>query len=251
MKKAIAELTTYCGAKCDVSIPLSNMKPHIEQFANEALSIISKRKKHHYKTLAPFIGRGLLEASFTALLFRIDPFRATTLSNFHSHADFDHNRPQQISIDWSTDIVSDVDVSKDIWLPKQKAEAVSRALLSPYQDRVLWQPALAEARDFAATQIASLGIPSLVSQDAENFISRIRGEARQLYSFWSKGIHCEFFSIGPHTLDDVTCSEKLLRTTDIVLDLAFVSQFTPISIGNCSPSKALKLYGSAKESLYA
>jgi hypothetical protein len=64
-----------------------------------------------------------------------------------------------------------------------------------------------------------------MTEGPEVFIGRIRGEAKQLYSFWSKGIHCEFFAMGSHTLDDVTCIDKLRRSVHIVIEAAFVSQF--------------------------
>ena len=250
MTVQIADLTTFCSPKIEVSVPLGNMKPHIRYFAGQALSIIKGKQKKDVATFSPYVGRGLLEASFTALLFRIDPFRALTLMRFESHEDFDYNRPHQISMNWNFDLISEVDDTKDIWIPKNKAEAVSRALLSPYHDEILWQPAFFGARDFLDKQATKFTFPSLLSDDAETFVKRIRGEAKQLYSFWSKGIHCEFFSIGPHTLDAITCAEKLKRTTDIIAELAFVSHFTPISVGNFPPIRATRFYSKVKEALH-
>lgn len=250
MTAQIADLTTFCSAKTEVSIPLTNMKPHIRYFADRARLIIKGKQKRDVSTFSPYIGRGLLEASFTALLFRIDPFRALTLMRFESHEDFDYNRPHQISMNWNFDLISEIDDTKDIWIPRSKAETVSRALLSPYHDEVLWQPAFFEARDYLDREGTKFEFPSMLSEDAEVFIRRIRGEARQLYSFWSKGIHCEFFSIGPHTLDAVTCAERLKRTADIISELAFISHFTPISVGNFAPAKAIRFYKKIKGELH-
>jgi hypothetical protein len=247
----IGDLTTFCSAKTEVAVSLGNMKPHIRYFAEKCHRIMKGKQKRDIATFAPYIGRGLLEATFTALLFRIDPFRALTLMRFESHDQFDYNRPHQISMNWNFDLLSETDDTKDVWLPKQKTENVSRALLSPYQDEILWQPAFLEARDFLDRKSLGLAFPSMLSEDAEVFVKRIRGEARQLYSFWSKGIHCEFFSIGPHTLDDVTCSEKLKRTADIITELAFISHFTPITVGNIDPARAFRSYTKVKEALHA
>jgi hypothetical protein len=227
------------------------MRPHIGYFAEEAKSIIKKTGRRDRMTIAPYVGRGLLEASLTALLFRIDPFRGLTLMRFQTHEDFDLNRPNQISVDWSYDLLADVENPKDIWKPKQKPESISRGLLSPYTDEVVWQPAFLEARDFIDRNSIQMPFPSTLTGDAEVFINRIRGEAKQLYSFWSKGIHGEFFAIGPHILDEVTCSDKLKRTIDLVLELSFISHFTCISAGNFRANKAYKLYSAAKDVLYA
>jgi hypothetical protein len=89
-----------------------------------------------------------------------------------------------------------------------------------------------------------------MTEGPEVFIGRIRGEAKQLYSFWSKGIHCEFFAMGSHTLDDVTCIDKLRRSVHIVIEAAFVSQFVLSPVGNCAPRRALEMYVSAKEALH-
>ncbi|MBR0690689.1 hypothetical protein JQ594_32590, partial [Bradyrhizobium manausense] len=196
-------------------------------------------------------GQGHLEASFTALLFRIDPFRGLTLMRFQSHQDFDLNRPNQISVDWSYDLLAEVEEQRDIWKPKQKPETISRGLLSPYTDHVVWQPAFLAARDFVDTNSMRIAFPSALSEDAEVFIHRIRGEARQLYSFWSKGIHGEFFAIGPQVLDQITCSDKLRRTIDLVLELSFMSHFTCVSVGNFKAQRAYRLYSNAKDALYA
>ncbi|WLB53905.1 hypothetical protein [Bradyrhizobium japonicum] len=224
------------------------MKPHIGYFAKEALRIVKAKGDPSIPTLSPYIGRGLLEATLTALLFRLDPFRGLTLMRFQTHADFDHNRPNNISIDWNGDLLSNVEERADIWKPKQKPENVSRGLLSPYMDEVIWRPALAGAND------SIMGIksdfPHRLGKDPDEFINGIRGEARQLYSFWSKGIHGEFFAIGPHTLDELTCADRVRRTLDILLDLAFVSQFTYVSVGNVEPQRAYQLFSSAKETLH-
>jgi hypothetical protein len=169
---------------------------------------------------------------------------------FQSHQDFDHNRPHQISINWQSDIVSEVEEHKDIWLPKNKPESVSRALLSPYTDAILWQPALVNARDFLDDFGAALPFPTALSDEPEAFVKRVRGEARQLYSFWSKGIHCEFFIMSPDILDAVTCVDKLKRTVDLVVELGFVSQFAPSTAGRVPPKTAFELYRQAKELIH-
>jgi len=115
MSKHLTHLITFCGLDSELKKPLENMKPHIEHFAQEAFKMV-REKKIEVKTIVPFIGRGLLEGSFTAILFRVDPFRALTLMRFQSHEDFDHNSPNQISIDWKHDLVSENMDVRDVWL---------------------------------------------------------------------------------------------------------------------------------------
>ncbi|WP_396604568.1 hypothetical protein ACFLEY_07195 [Bradyrhizobium sp. YCK136] len=226
------------------------MKPHIGYFAEQALEIIKRRAGTSTATISPYIGRGLLESSLTALLFRLDPFRGLTLMRFQTHAEFDHNRPNQISIDWNADLVADASDRQDIWKPKQKPEQVSRALLSPYTDEVIWQPAFLAARDFLDQNALATPHPTAMTKEPDMVIQGIRGEARQLYSFWSKGIHGEFFAIGAHTLDEVTCSDRMKRTVDLVLELAFVSQFACVTVGNFEPARACDYYLQAKEGIH-
>ena len=162
------------------------MKPHLEYFAKEAELIISERKGAITPTVSPYVGRALLEGGFTALLFRIDPFRALTLQRFQAHAKFDQGRRNPISIDWATDLVPNIDEPTDIWQPKMKPDLVSRALLSQYQDNILWQPAFNKARDYLDSRSVIFSFRTLLSDDPTTVFDRLRGEVRQLYSFWSK-----------------------------------------------------------------
>jgi hypothetical protein len=134
---------------------------------------------------------------------------------------------------------------------KTEARAHFSRFASPYTDEVIWQPAFLAARDFIDRNSIHMRFPTALTQDVGDFVGQIRGEARQLYSFWSKGIHGEFFAIGPHILDAVTCSDKMRRTLDLVLELCFVSHFTCVSVGNFRPKKAFQLYAAAKDVLHA
>ncbi|KRQ01285.1 hypothetical protein AOQ73_18190 [Bradyrhizobium pachyrhizi] len=250
MHVQFSELVTFCGSRCEVQSSLTNMKPHIAYFSEQAVEVIKGRGGANTSTLSPYIGRGLLEVSLTALLFRIDPFRGLTLMRFQTHNDFDHNRPNQISIDWNGDLLADVAERDDIWKPKQKPEQVSRALLSPYTDEVIWQPAFVAARDYMDGHALRTAHPSVMARDPDAIINGIRGEARQLYSFWSKGIHGEFFAIGSNTLDVVTCADRMKRTIDLIVELAFLTHFACVSVGNLEPEKACESYLAAKEGIH-
>jgi hypothetical protein len=64
MRREIPILTTFYRCGGDIRKPLSNIRPHIAHFAEEADAIIRQRRKRRIGTLSPYIGRGLLEASF-------------------------------------------------------------------------------------------------------------------------------------------------------------------------------------------
>jgi len=248
----LAQLTTYSRPGSAIEAPLTHIRPHLTYFLTETLKIISGKRKTNISTISPLLGRALLEGMMTTLLFRLDEFRAITLLHFQSHKDFEHNRPNGVSINWSADLVPNPsEEPKDLWKPTLSPSALSRALLSPYNDTVAWYPAFDRAADFLTASGNSLGFPSVFTLEASVAMNRIRGEARQLYSFWSKGLHCEFFCMSPQILDDLTCAEKLKRTVDILSDLAFMSNFLSTSPHKLPEKKAFKLYKGAKGCIHA
>lgn len=240
-----ASLVAFGPRESQLSTPLQNLQSHVYNLVSEAKSLI-RSDTQRKSTFSPYIGRGILEAGLTAILFRADPFRAMTLCRFQSDVDFDHNSPNNISISWSDDIMCSSDI-KDPWKSKTKPESVSRALFSPYMDEILWRPALNKVSDHLSEGGINFTFPSVVDFDGGAFIGSMKGQARQLYSFWSKGIHGELFTIGNHTLDNVTCDEKLKKSIDIVLDFAYVSHFISTSISKTSAKRATRRYKKVKE----
>ncbi|WID94651.1 hypothetical protein QO058_17655 [Bosea vestrisii] len=240
-----ASLVAFGPRESQLSTPLRNLQSHVYNLVSEAKSLL-KSDAQRKSTFSPYIGRGILEAGLTAILFRADPFRAMTLCRFQSDIDFDHNSPNNISVSWADDIMCNADI-RDPWRSKTKPESVSRALFSPYTDEILWKPALNKVNDHISSNNIGFTFPSVTDLDGSIFIGAMKGQARQLYSFWSKGIYGELFTIGNHTLDSITCDEKLKKSIDIVLDLAYVSHFISTSISKTSAKKATQRYMKVKE----
>lgn len=225
-------------------VPLKNINGHVYNLLREAIRLLDSDASRK-ATFAPYIGRAILESALTAILFRSDPFRAITLMKFQSSGDFDHNSNNSISISWANDIVCHEQI-KHPWKAGTQPGDVSRALFSPYTDEAIWRPAFDGAVDHMQRHHPNASFPTLLANDSEKVIGIVKGQARQLYSFWSKGIHGEFFAMGGTNLDAVTCDEKLKRSIDIVLDLAYASHFISTSSSRYSASSAANRYMTVK-----
>lgn len=246
---SFADLVACGKGKGHLTAPLQNMKGHVYNLSREAINLLSGPPTRK-ATFSPYIGRAILEAGLTAILFRSDPFRAITLTRFQTDGNFDHNTSNNISISWQKDIICHEDI-KHPWKASTQPEAVSRALLSPYTDEVIWQPAFNEAADHLQQKHSEIAYPMLLNHDGEKIIGIAKGQIRQLYSFWSKGVHGEFFAMGGSVLDSITCDEKLKRSIDVVLDLAYVSHFIHTSPSRFSASSAAARYLEVKEFIHA
>ena len=95
----------------------------------------------------PFIGRSLLELSFTALIARLDPFRVLVLREMHAASrTLRWCARRQASIQWQGDVLAKEVPKKPLWGDK-RFEEISRVLLADYFGHLFWNAALTRLLD--------------------------------------------------------------------------------------------------------
>lgn len=177
----------------------------------------------------PFYARNILEISATALLARIDPFRAIITYKVQNDASYSIEAPSNVAINWSKDILADdPPPAKGLWHFENKIKDFNRALFSKYQGEIIWKPAFLELTDYISTHPQpSSWLQQLLADDETAFFERYRSNARQLFSSFSKGVHAESLTEVSLLYDEITLttlSEDLLRWCCI---LGLLSHFSP------------------------
>lgn len=87
-----------------------------------------------------------------------------------------------------------------------------------------------------------------LSSVPEEAIKRIRGELKQLYSFFSKGVHGEYF-ITTVMPDQETFHQKAARVLTLLYQLALAANFIPDFKDRIPPKLAARLFVNGMEKI--
>lgn len=178
---------------------------------------------------APFYSRNILETTATALLARIDPFRAIITYKVQNDTSYSIESPSNVAINWRNDILADeAPPSKGLWHFENKMKDFNRALFSKYQGEIIWKQAFLELTDYIAIHPQSSSwLQELLADDEDVFFEKYRSNAKRLFSSFSKGVHTEALTNVNFLYDDITLrtlSEDLLKWCCI---LGLLSHFSP------------------------
>lgn len=192
---------------------------------------------------APFLARSLLEASFTALVARIDPFRILTIGGAQSHTTYDPNTLNNFAFRWAGDVLADD--RADLWSPKTKVSDVPRALLGNYQEKLFWRPAFERFLDLSnEASNPKEWTAELIRIGINGFMPTYRGYASNAFSRASKGVHHEYV-LPPATYFDIPSLQDLLDdTVKTVMSFAVVANFCEYYSFKLSEQEAFQIYES-------
>lgn len=215
---------------CGDSIGDSQLSKSLKHLSNTLDNIIVELPEPYGQNpilsplYAPFLARSLLEASFTSLVARIDPFRILTIGGAQSHVTYDANTASNLAFRWTGDVLADG--ATNLWNPKTKAADVPRALLGDYQEKLFWRPSFERFLDVSNQKNNPKEWTSaLVKIGIDGFIPTYRALASNVFSRASKGVHHEYV-LPPATYFDLDSLKDLIDDTiKTVLTLAIVANF--------------------------
>ncbi len=188
---------------------------------------------------APYLGRALLEMSFTAIVARLDPFRLLAIRRMQMAADYDPSTAMRNAIRWQGDVIAAK--PKDIWAASVDPKDVSRALFGDYYDELIWRPAFTALADAKPVSKDSRLLSELLLVPAETFCIRKRESVNKLFSQLSKSVHME--SVTPTlSIDGITAIDLVQRVIREVSEVALVSHFVPHSYSRFEQAEALAIF---------
>jgi hypothetical protein len=199
----------------------------------------------------PFLGRSVLELTYTALVGRLDPFRLLVLREIQMQLPPGDvtalGERHQAAIQWSGDIRPAKDgENQDLWSPTKSIDKMHRSLFGKYYEQIFWIPAFTSVIDSLTAAQQGAWFDELRNITPEGFTPRSRGDSDRTYSALSKGIHHEFV-IPPETFySPKTVFELLKDTFRLASNSALVCHAVPTCHSSVSLSEALALYNAVQ-----
>ncbi len=224
----------------DLARCLSHMSKSLSVLARE----LRRRRRRRFDVLVfPFIVRSIVEVACTCLIGRLDPFRILTLAKIQGQGAYDSTERIVAAINWQGDILSKrVD---QLWKTSRKSHEMSRALLGDYQDEVFWQPAFESLVDFLAqngSHQRSEWLSNLLAKDTTSIVPFLRGDATQIYSKASKGVHHEFVLSMSSYYDEATLDQMAEDVVRLVAMMSLLSHFAENTYYALSPVRAISCF---------
>lgn len=210
----------------DLNAILRHLGSGIDRIGIELEELVRQREVagERVALFVPYLGRALMEVSFTALLARLDPFRLLAVRRMQMSVDYDPSTLWRNAIRWQGDIVATR--QKDMWTATVDPKDVSRALFGDYYDELVWRPAFSNLADAAPLNGDSRWLSELLLVSPDSFCARKREAVGQLFSHLSKAVHFE--AVTPAiSIDAVTAIELVQRVIREVAEAALVSHFVP------------------------
>jgi hypothetical protein len=244
-----ARLSCFCAAQDSlVALELENLRRQITALSKLAVELVTKKPKNTI-LLSPFVGRSLLECVLLGLLIRLDKFRVATISRFASHQDYDPNTRLRHAVSWQGDIFPKDAPTGDLWSPTVKPDLVSRALFSDYTIELFWIRATEALLDYVQSTAVEIDLLEIGSLKPKALFLKFRGQAAQLYSLFSKGVHGETLLMQVSPLDEVTCIDALRQTHELLAQVSLISHFIVDTPDRLPLKHDLTTYIAAKELL--
>jgi hypothetical protein len=171
--------------------------------------------------VGPFLGRSLLEVSFTALLGRLDPFRVLVIREMQMRPDFSHEKRNLASIQWTGDIHSEKKV-EDLWRQDRSVKDMTRALLGDYYEHLFWRRAFQSLVDLVPDARGGDWMRTLRLINPDSFIPRMKQQSASIYSTCSKAVHHEFV-VPAASYYDSQIKEQLRSAIELVSSVALTA----------------------------
>jgi hypothetical protein len=172
--------------------------------------------------VGPFLGRSLLEVSFTALVGRLDPFRVLVIREMQMREDYSHEKRNLASIQWTGDILAEKRID-DLWRHDRGVKDMTRALLGDYYEHLFWRRAFQSLVDLVPEPRGGEWMRALRRMTPEAFVPYMRQKSASVYSACSKSVHHEFVVPAASYNDSEQIHEQLRSSVELVSQAALAA----------------------------
>jgi hypothetical protein len=224
----------------------THLQTSIKRVVTEIIKLPSESPER-IALYGPFLGRSVLELTYTALVGRLDPFRLLVLREIQMRLPTSDaivlGERCQTAIQWSGDIRPMKDgENPDLWSPAKTMDKMHRSLFGKYYEQIFWIPAFTSVIDSLTVAQQGAWFDELRKITPEGFTPRSRGDSDRTYSSLSKGIHHEFV-IPPETFySPKTVFELLKDAFRLASNSALVCHAVPTCHCSVPLNEALALY---------
>ena len=138
---------------------------------------------------APFLGRSILELGCTAIIARLDPFRALVMRKYQQQSTYLIEQRNKSAIRWQGDVFADG--VKDLW-SENALKNPTRSLLGDYYKTLVWEENYDKLLDAIRNINGDQWISELKRKAFSQFYNETLNELSGVYTGLSKGVHHEF-----------------------------------------------------------
>jgi hypothetical protein len=241
--KLVCGVTSSTGAFAGIA---THLHTSLKGVVNEIVKLPAESPER-IALYGPFLGRSILELTYTALVGRLDPFRLLVLREIQMRLPTSDvtllGERCQTAIQWSGDVRPMKDgENPDLWSPTKTIDKMHRSLFGKYYEQIFWVPAFTNVIDSLTAAQQGAWFDELRKITPESFTPRTRGDSDRTYSSLSKGIHHEFV-IPPETFySPKTVFELLKDAFRLASNSALVCQAIPTCHCSVPLNEALALY---------
>lgn len=197
MKDEFAKLV--CGAT-DSACSFGGITNHLSASVKIVISEIQKLPTESPDRIAlfgPFLGRSVLELTYTALVGRLDPFRLLVLREIQMQQTAGDaaalGERCHAAIQWSGDVRPMKDgENQELWSLSKTMDKIQRSLFGKHYEQIYWIPAFTTLIDSFTDAQQGVWFDELRKITPESVTHRFRADSDRTYSSLSKGIHHEF-----------------------------------------------------------
>lgn len=232
------------GGSSEIDLILQHLGESIEKVLCE-ISDLSEKDDNHLALYGPYLGRSLIELSYTSLVARMDPLRALIIKGNQSRSGYELDRPQKSSLRWQGDVMAKKALKEDaMW--GDKSEDPTRAIFGVYNVELVLKKSAKDMLDCINERPGFELASDFQEHDEKSLVEMLKTKSNSLYSFLSKGIHHELLVDLSSALDRDTVVSRLNEVLFLVAASGFLVSFVPHSYNNLEQSLVLDLYSSAR-----
>jgi len=193
---------------------------------------------------APTLGRSTIEVAFTAILSRFDPFRILAIRRSQKNPSYLVQMRNPIAFNWVGDVKGE-EKPKEWGSEGFSLKDLQRSLLGKHYGDLFLEEAFTNMLDSTPPLKGGVWMDALRKISPDAFVTYSRGQADQLYSELSKGIHHEFVVPMVVKYDPVTVNDLLGRVWELVGSLGIVTCHSPL-VNPIPANEIIDLYEEAQ-----
>jgi hypothetical protein len=243
-----------CGASGSAG-SFGGVTAHLSTSVKVVISEILKLPAESPERIAlfgPFLGRSVVELTYTALVGRLDPFRLLALREIQMEQTAGDaaalGERCMAAIQWSGDIRPMKDgENQELWSPSKPMDKIHRSLFGKHYEQIYWIPAFTTLIDSLTDEQQGAWFDELRKITPESFTPRFRADSDRTYSSLSKGIHHEFVIPPEKFYSPETVFELLKDALRVSASSALVCHAIPTCQYAIPLNEAMSLYDTVQK----
>lgn len=227
----------------DLDEILKHLSSSIDKIECEILQL-NELSEERRILFGPYLGRSLLEVGTTALISRLDPFRAMIVKEKQKQPDYQIDISHKSSIRWQGDVLDKA--VTPLWDDKN-LQSPTRAILGDYFKEMMFIKSAQTIIDDVTEESIGEWYNQIQRTDPRGLMASIRTAYTKLFSSLSKGVHHEMIVPAGTIYDKETINSLINETLYYVSTLALVASPIPFIYNKMALPDVYEHYKSVQE----